>query len=75
MALILVAGFLIPNFGAQVNAPPAEREVSASSLVGGEEKCPDHLKPKSEFRSTKQIQMTKIPMTKTKTVAPLAVTK
>ena len=33
----------------------------------------DYLKPKSEARSTKQIRMTKIPMTKNRTTKPLDV--
>jgi len=48
-----------------VNAPPAEREASGSPLEGGEDNYLDHLKPKSETRSTKQTRITKIPMTKT----------
>jgi len=36
--------------GKLVNAPPAEREVSGSSLEGGENHYLDHLKPKFEFR-------------------------
>ncbi len=34
-------------------------------LEGDEDNFLDHLKPKSEARSTKQIRMTKITMTKT----------
>jgi len=56
-----------------MNAPPAEREASGSPLEGGQDNYLDHLKPKSETRSTKQIRMKKIPMTKT--VTSLTVTK
>jgi hypothetical protein len=47
-----------------MNAPPAEREASGKPLEGEEDNHRDYLKPKYEARNTKQIRMTKIPMTK-----------
>ena len=50
----------------EMNARPTEREASGCNQEGSEDYCFGRLKPKSEIRSTKQIRMTKMPMTKTK---------
>ena len=51
----------------------ADRVASENLEKGGEEDYSDRLNPKSETRSTKPIQMTKIPMTETRGGTPLTI--